>query len=465
MRWPWPVAVVASALTGVLVVAGAPLAVLAPTGATIAWATVGGVCAGLSAGLGVVIARRAQPKLIGALLALVGLAVALTAAREIGWRVLERHPERLASLDWLVASMEESSIWLFAALALLLLYFPDGRLPSARWRLVPGALIVTAFVHHAYGAVDPAPFQPPLEHLARPFGPPPLAVQLAAFLADVTLLALLIACAASLVARYRRSADVQRRQLKWLALAGVAVPGFIVVCLIELLVFGRPEWGSLALAVATGLGVPAATAVAVLRYDLYDVDKALAATVLYGLVSAVLLGIFACVSFAGGLLLGHDSTVAAAAATALGAVALSPLRRGLQRRVDRCLYPARPAALAALVDLQRAIHAGQARPEQLVERLRGALRDPGLQVGYRLPGGEGLVDESGAPLDAAGSVPVVIGGTTVGALLPGSRALPADLLREVGAASATLMEIVRLRLEGTAALRQGGGRPGGAGAR
>src|SRR3954451_20101901 len=100
MRWPWPVAVVASALTGVLVVAGAALALLAPTGATIAWATVGGVCAGLSAGLGVVIARRAQPKLIGALLALVGLAVALTAAREIGWRVLERHPERLPSGPW-----------------------------------------------------------------------------------------------------------------------------------------------------------------------------------------------------------------------------------------------------------------------------------------------------------------------------------------------------------------------------
>src|SRR4051794_41860511 len=114
MRWPWPVAVVASALTGVLVVAGAPLAVLAPTGATIAWATVGGVCAGLSAGLGVVIARRAQPKLIGALLALVGLAVALTAAREIGWRVLERHPGRLPAPGRLGAAPGGNPGWAFA---------------------------------------------------------------------------------------------------------------------------------------------------------------------------------------------------------------------------------------------------------------------------------------------------------------------------------------------------------------
>src|SRR4051812_12067812 len=367
MKWPWPVAVVASLLTGALVLTAVVLAALAPSATTIAWAAVGGACAALSAVLGVVIARRVPSNVVGALLALVGLAVAFTAAREIGWRLLADHPRTLASLDWLVALLAESSIWLFAALALLLLYFPDGRLPSARWRLVPGALVATAFVHHAYGAVDPEPFQPPLQRLARPFGPPPVAIETAALIADVTLLALLIACAASLVVRFRRAEERQRRQLKWLALAGVAVPGFIVVCLAEVVAFGRPEWGSLAIAIAVGLAVPAATAIAMLRHDLYDVDKALATTVAYGLVSAVLLGIFACASFAAGLVLGHDSTAAAAAATALAAVALSPLRRRLQCRVDRRLYPLRQAALSAIADLQRAIHAGHARPEQLAE--------------------------------------------------------------------------------------------------
>jgi signal transduction histidine kinase len=57
-------------------------------------------------------------------------------------------------------------------------------------------------------------------------------------------------------------------------------------------------------------------------------------------------------------------------------------------------------------------------------------------------------------LDAAGAVPVVISGEPIGALLPRSRSLSADLLREVGAASATLVEVVRLRLEVTAALRE-----------
>jgi signal transduction histidine kinase len=151
------------------------------------------------------------------------------------------------------------------------------------------------------------------------------------------------------------------------------------------------------------------------------------------------------------VLLGRDSTAAAAAATALGALALAPLRRGLQRRVDRRLYPARAAALAAVAALQRAIHAGTARPEQLAEALRTALRDPGLRVGYLVPGGRGLVDETGAPVAAAGAVPVRLGGETIGAL---AGAGPRELLSEAGAAAATLVEVVRLRLEVGAALRE-----------
>jgi signal transduction histidine kinase len=135
-------------------------------------------------------------------------------------------------------------------------------------------------------------------------------------------------------------------------------------------------------------------------------------------------------------------------------VALSPLRRGLQRRVDRRLYPLRERALSALDELHRSVHAGRARPEQLAERLRDALRDPALRVGYLIPGEWGLVDEAGAPLDPAGSVPVVLGGARIGALLPGLPSLSPQLLREVAASCATLVEVVRLRLELTAALRE-----------
>jgi signal transduction histidine kinase len=454
MRWAWPVALAASAVTGALLIAGVALVVVTPTATTIGIAVVGTAAAALAVGLGLAVARRVPRNPVGLLLVLVGLAVAFSATRLIGWQLLGAHADEAVRLDWLVALLAESSVWLFVALALLLLYFPDGRLPGPRWRWVPAALVVTAFVHHAYGAVDTAPYSPPLEHLGHAFGKPPLVVEAVAAAAEPALLGLLIACAASLVIRFRSSDELRRRQLKWLALAGLGVPGFILICLAEVILFGQAQWGSVVVGLASLFGIPIAIAIAMLRDDLYDVDRALATTVAYGLASAGLLAIFACASFAGGLILGRDSTVVAAAATALSAVALSPLLRRLRHGVDRRLYPLRQAALSAITELQQDIHAGRARPEQLAQRLRAALRDPGLRVGYRIPGGEGLVDEDGAPLDPAAAVPVVLDGTPIGALLPGERPPAPDLLHDVATASATLVEIVRLRLEVTAALRE-----------
>jgi signal transduction histidine kinase len=454
MRWSWPAAVAASVATGTLVLAAVGLAASAPSASTVGLALVGGIAGAEWAALGLVVARRARGNVVGALVALVGLGVVFTAAREIAWRVLAHHPETLASLDWLVAVLAESSVWLLAALALLLLYFPDGRVPTDRWRPVPAVLLVAALVHHAYGAVDPAPFRAPLDDLPHPFGPPPAGVSALAALAELALFVSVIVCTAAPVVRFRRAGEARRRQLKWLALAGVGVPAFVVVCLTEVLIFGEAKWLSLAIALATIIGLPLAIGVAMLRADVYDVDKALATTVGYVLVSAVLLVVFAAASFGAGVVLGRDSTVAAAAATALCAVALSPLRRGLQRRVDRQLYPLRQSALAAVGELQRDVHDGRAEPEQLAARLRAALRDPGLRVGYVIPGGAGVVDESGAPFDAAGGAPVNMSGVRIGALLPASRRLSAELLLDVAAACAPLVEIVRLRLQVTAVLRE-----------
>src|SRR6476660_5521903 len=219
MRWSWPAAVGGSVVTGALVVAGAGLAALEPAGATIALALIGGVAGAEWAALGLVVARRARGNVVGALVVLVGLNVAFTCVREISWRVLAERPDTLASLDWVVAALAESSVWLFVALGLVLLCFPDGRVPSDRWRPVPTVLIAAAITHHAYGAVDPAPFRPPLENLPHAFGPPPAAFSGLAAVAELALLALLIACTAAPVVRFRRAGEARRRQLKWLALA------------------------------------------------------------------------------------------------------------------------------------------------------------------------------------------------------------------------------------------------------
>ena len=440
-------------MTGVLVAAGIALAAVEPSGVTAGFAAGGGAFAVLWVVVGLFVARRVRGNLVGPLLTAVGLAVAFTATREVGWRVLAARPHAAARLDWLVAVLEESSVWLFVALALLLAYFPDGLLPSRKWRPVPWVLVVAALIYQAWGAFEQTPFRSSLQDLPRPFGPPSLAFDLLGVAAEVTLLGLFLGCAGSLVMRFRRSDEVRRRQLKWLALIGIAVPGFLVVCGGELLLLGHPGWASVVVGVAALAGLPIAIAVGMLRHDLYDVDSALSTTIAYVLATGLLLTIFAVASFLTGLAMGRGSTLAAAGATAVAALALAPLRRRLQRRVDRRLYPLRQAALAAIEELQRDIHVGAAEPEQLVDRLRAALRDPQLRVGYRTRDGAGLVDERGTCLDGTGSVPVVTGQTPIGALLPGSSSTSRELLHQVAAASATPVELVRLRLELTAALR------------
>jgi signal transduction histidine kinase len=314
-------------------------------------------------------------------------------------------------------------------------------------------LVAAALVYETWAAFDVGPFRAPLERLPRPFGPPPLALDLLGVAAELTLVGLILACLGSLVVKFRRADELGRRQLKWLALLGVGVPGFLLVCGIEVLLLGHAGWVSVAVGVVAIVGLPLAVAVAMLRHDLYDVDRALATTVAFVLATGVLVAIFAVASFVAGLVLGRGSALVAAAATAAAAVALSPLRRRLQRGVDRRLYPLRQAALSAVEELQRDIHVGVAEPEQLADRLRVALRDPGLRVGYLPRGVAGLVDERGQPLNASDAIPVVTGATPIGALLPGSPASSPELLRQVAAASATLVDLVRLRLEVKAALR------------
>jgi signal transduction histidine kinase len=144
--------------------------------------------------------------------------------------------------------------------------------------------------------------------------------------------------------------------------------------------------------------------------------------------------------------------VVAVAVTALSAAVLAPLRARLQRRVDRRLYPARSAALAAVDTLRERVDAGTARPEELQEVLRDALHDPELHVAYRRPGRDRLVDADGAAVEPGpAAVPVRWGGAEIGAVC--GSATP-ELLREVAAASALLVEVVRLRIELGSALRE-----------
>jgi len=183
------------------------------------------------------------------------------------------------------------------------------------------------------------------------------------------------------------------------------------------------------------------------------VDRVLADTVTYGIVMVVLLGTYAVAAVSLGVVLGRDSAVVAAAATAVCALILAPLRSRLQRVVDRRLYPPRRAALLAIEDLQRRIHTEQAQPEELENALRTALRDPDLRVGLLVPGASGFVDATGTPVVGPQLVPVMLGGTQIGVLASAGATGPA-VLKAVAAGAASLVEVTRLRAELAGALRE-----------
>lgn len=454
MAWPRRLATAAALLTGIVLVVAGGLAAMAPTRASLLMLALGLAVAPLAAVLGVLITRRTGGNPVGAYLALVGLAVAVTITEDVGLQVLAGRPALAESLAWAVAVLAESAWWIFAAVALLLLHFPDGRMPSPRWRWVPPVLLGCVVVTQVYGALEPVPFRSPLESLERPFGPPPLWFEIVSLAVFVTMLGLALASAVSLVLRYRRSAPLQRRQIRWLAVGGLLVVAFPVLCLIEIALWGRPMWLSVVVGLLGLVGIPVTTGIAILRHDLYDVDRALAGTVTWGLVTAALLSLYAVASVSTGLVLGRESALAAAAATAVGALALAPLKNRLQARVDRRLYPLRRAAYAAIEALHRGISTGEATPEQLEQVLRTALRDPGLKVGYRVPGGDIFVSAEGAPVAPAGGEPVALGGTQVGVLVAGPGEVTPELLRQVAERCTATVEMVRLRLELARALRE-----------
>ena len=424
---------------------------------TVAVTLAAGLLLGLpSVALGVLVATRRPDNVVGLVLVIVGAVPVDVAASSL------YNAAVAAGVALPVSALYEQLMlgsWMlfYVPPALLFLLVPDGRLPGPRWRWVVGGLLVTPVVFMVAAAFDPAPLPEPYTDLPLALRAPE-GVATAILVAGAALLpvflGLLVASFAAILVRYRRTANpVVRAQLKWFALGASFVPLTLLLCWAGYLILGRPDVVLIGLAV-TYLAIPAATAIAVLRHDLYDVDRALSATVTYAAATGVLLAFYTAASFLAGVgaggdvagrrgrrhrdLRGRPGSAAEPAATLGGPPAL----------------PARPAALTAMDELRRGTHAGLARPEQLEAALRTALRDQALRVGYRLPGSTAMVDAGGravepGPTDLA--APVDLAGQAIGVITsagPTSR----ELLREVAAASALLVEVVRLRVEVTHAL-------------
>jgi hypothetical protein len=237
-----------------------------------------------------------------------------------------------------------------------LLLFPDGRLSrSGRWAL--RAYVVIAALVVVSQAI-PAAYFVSLPHLhldaAGQYVPVPSPGPVVGFLATgLPLLAVVpfwLAWIVRLAIRLRRSAGDARQQFKWFtAGAAVAVAGLVTLTIIG------ASGNSAALAGAANvaatyavIALPLGMGLGILRYRLYDIDRIISRTVGYALVTGLLIGVYAGLVLLATEVLGFASTWAVAGSTLAAAALFTPLRRRVQRAVDRRFNRARYDADAAV---------------------------------------------------------------------------------------------------------------------
>ena len=219
-------------------------------------------------------------------------------------------------------------------LAFLFLLFPTGRLRSPRWRPV-GWFVGGAFALTAAGDLGIA-----THFWAHPFtlsgsGSPGGLIGLFFRMTTGLVSAALLVSVVALVVRFAKSAGEERLQLKWCAEAALVLAAVFVGSL----------WVTSAvvnvLQSLAFLCLWTAIAMAVLKYRLYDIDRIISRTLAYAIVTGLLVGVYAGLVLLATRVLPLSSPVAVAASTLAAAALFSPLRRRVQRVVDRRFNRAR----------------------------------------------------------------------------------------------------------------------------
>ncbi|WP_248240647.1 hypothetical protein [Microbacterium kunmingense] len=275
--------------------------------------------------------RPANP--IGWLLLVIpGLFTLGTPAMLLGEALLDSAPGVSAWLFWYGYDREDTWSWL-PPIGLLLtqipLRFPDGVLPSRRWRWFSWFTIVTLVVVSAVLSTASAEVYPGIAnpvHSGVLLGAP---VVIAACFGALAVA--FVGSLASLIVRYRRSGDVQRAQLRWMLWA---------VCLVVVILLSSwvipDEWGAANSIVLVSYGlIPVAIAIAVLRYRLYEIDRVISRTAAYVLVTALAVATYALVVTSVAWLLPDATTLGVALATLVAAAVFFPVLRIVRRLLDR----------------------------------------------------------------------------------------------------------------------------------
>lgn len=329
----------------------------------------------------------------------------------------------------------------YGLLPLPLLFFPDGRLPSRRWRpvvwiaIVAISVTVVGLAGQAWHDLDLSAAAPGGWGL------------LVTVIGMVVIVLCIVAAVVSLVVRWRRSTGDVRQQLKWLWLGAAVIPVVLV-----LQTFG--VWSSPFLWVLPALTVPAACAVAILKYRLYDIDFFLNRSLVYAILTILVVGGYVSIVAMLGVVFPTEGegdwewgNVLAAGAVAM---AFGPLRERVQRSANRLLYGDRDDPYTVVSHLahrlERVVDPGAVLPG-VAETVAHALQLPYTAIELTDRTDETRVVAShGRPLSQPEEFPMTYQGQVVGRLLAAPRSptqafstpertLLADLARQAGLAA------------------------------
>ncbi|MFZ2504579.1 MAG: histidine kinase [Nocardioides sp.] len=328
----------------------------------------------------------------------VGPALAWTTA-VIG--LVTAHVGPAADLPWSVG------IWPLnlAGLLVLMLVFPDGPSEGRLWRVVPWAFAAATagMVAAQWGGkqVDGVVMGGSEGAWVNPL----------ALVSIFTIGMCLVLSAASLVTRYRKGAPRTKRRIRWLMLAGIAVVSLLVAGWVAEALGAALRVAYTPFLAAIVVLVPTAVGIAIVRHDLFDIDRLLSKTASWLVTLLVSAAVFGAIVYAVSRAVSVGTGLTAGVAAFVTALMLLPVQRYLASWVGRVLDRDQFVAVAEVERFTADVRAGRRQPEEVEEVLRLTVNDPALAVyiarpegGWSTLSGIAVPEPKGLAIAAAGDL-------------------------------------------------------------
>ena len=332
--------------------------------------------------IGYVLAARRPENSIGWLMLGLGVFFALGSIVSSLGLYLLHSDRRDAALPFLAFDSPSWVPIVVLPVTFLLLLFPDGHLPSRRWRWFAWALGIGLTIVYLAILLDPAEMsESPVPNAPNPLGIEALAPFLGATQALILLIPIgVIGSLTSLVLRFRRSSGIERLQLRWLLTAAVFVALLYAGVMIASIPFSwggedQPGWITVLqnIVIPSFTLIPIAIGVSILRYRLFDIDVVINKAVLFGALAVFITAVYVAIVVGVGALVGSQaSPVLSAVAAAVVALAFQPARRRAQRFADRLVYGKRATPYEVLSAFSERVGQTYAN-EDLLPRMARAL--------------------------------------------------------------------------------------------